>query len=182
MLRRTFFLTVLLLTLAAIADAGQSQPAADLHGDPLPAGAVARLGTIRLRHDTTVVFAAFLPDGKRILSVSEDGAVCAWEFPSGKQTARFEALPGSTTTVLGATLSPDGKYLTAFCDDGYLHVLDWANAKETGKVANTSGGSMGGTPAKSALAKARARSNLPALTPVYSPDGKTLLLAASARV
>jgi WD40 repeat protein len=181
--RRCFFLTVPLLVLAAVADAGQSQLAAtDLHGDPLPAGALARLGTVRLRHDTTVVFAAFLPDGKRILSVSEDGVVCAWDFPSGKQIARFEALAGSTALVTGATLSPNGKRLTVMCDDGFLRVVDWADAKEVGKVANVSGGTTAGAPAKSALAKALARPTMPALAPVYSPDGNTLMLVGSSRV
>jgi WD40 repeat protein len=181
--RRCFFLTVPLLVLAAVADAGQSQPAAtDLHGDPLPAGALARLGTVRLRHDTTVVFAAFLPDGKRILSVSEDGVVCAWDFPSGKRIVRFEALAGSTALVTGATLSPNGKRLTVMCDDGFLRVVDWADAKEIGKVAGMSGVATAAFPAKSGLPKALARSIAPALAPVYSPDGNTLMLAGSSRV
>ena len=60
--------------------------------------------------------------------------------------------------------------------------MDWANARETGKVPNVAGGNMAGSPAKSSLAKSLARANVPALAPAYSPDGKTLLLAASSRV
>ena len=172
-----------LLVVAAFTEPGQSQVAVDdLYGDPLPAGAMARLGTTRFRHDDTIVFAAFLSDGKSVLSVSSDGVICAWEFPSGKQIRRVESLAASTTFVAGATLSPDGKHLTAFCDDGFLHIVDWANSKEIGKVANAGAANVGGSAARPGLARALTRSNLPALGPVYSPDGKTLMLAGSSRV
>ena len=81
-------------------------------------------------------------------------------------------------------MSPDGKHLTAFCDDGFLHIWDWANAKEIGKVANAGATTTSSTitPTRSALSRALARTNAPALGPVYSPDGNTLLLAGSSRV
>src|SRR5947209_18410358 len=86
-------------------DGGQTQPVArDVHGDPLPSGAVARLGTVRFRHETAVVFAAFLPGGKAVLSVSQDGVLCAWELPSGTEIRRVEMLAGTAATVTGATL------------------------------------------------------------------------------
>jgi WD40 repeat protein len=121
-----------LLAVALFAEAGQDQPAAkDLSGDPLPAGAVARLGTLRFRHDAVISFAAFLPGGKSVLSVSNDGIACVWEFPSGKQLRRFSTraadrpLPASDDDLLlglppslragvptrAAALSPDGKTL-----------------------------------------------------------------------
>jgi WD40 repeat protein len=79
-----------LLAVALVAEAGQDQPIArDLSGDPLPTGAVARLGSLRFRHDATILFAAFLPGGKSVLSVGSDGIACVWEFPSGKQLRRF---------------------------------------------------------------------------------------------
>src|SRR5688572_3188545 len=92
------------------ASRGQTQTT-DVHGDPLPAGALARLGTTRLRHDTPIVFAALLPGDTRVLSASRDGVVCAWEFPSGKLIRRLEAHGAAERPVgfniTGATLSPD---------------------------------------------------------------------------
>src|SRR5262249_36707544 len=135
-----------LLLSAPVADAVQGQPPAqDLYGDPLPPGAVARLGTVRLRHDGPIVFAAFLPGGRSVLTVSTDGVVCVWDLPSGKELRRFEAHPAkerpadAAARVTGASLSPDGKHLTAFCGDGFLRIWDLANARQLGKAAIVGG-------------------------------------------
>src|SRR5262245_4551213 len=119
------FVLCTLLAVAVAAHTAQSQsPARDVHGDSLPPGAVARLGTTRFRHQGPILFAAFLPDGKGVSSVSSDGVICVWEFPSGKEIRRFEAFPAAERTagsarVTSLSLSPNGKYLTAFCSDGF---------------------------------------------------------------
>src|SRR6476646_6370440 len=93
--RRTVsLLAVLSLTVAANVTHSQA-PAKDKYGDPLPPDAVTRLGTVRLRHDAAVVFAAFLPGGKSILSVGRDGVMCVWEFPSGKELRRRDIVPAT---------------------------------------------------------------------------------------
>src|SRR5262249_1940717 len=69
----------------------QPGPLMDLHADPLPAGAVARLGTLRWRHAGQTTFAAFLPDGKTVLSAGADFTLRVWEYPSGKELRRISA-------------------------------------------------------------------------------------------
>jgi WD40 repeat protein len=61
----------------------------DRHGDPLPAGASARLGSIRLRPGGGVKYIAFSPDGRRLASWKEDQfgtALSIWDTLTGKET------------------------------------------------------------------------------------------------
>src|SRR5262245_4681544 len=76
---RCLALVCLLLPTAAPA-----QPAADLHGDPLPAGAVARLGSTRWRHGGPATAVAFV-DAKTLITSGSDGSLRVWEVPSGRQ-------------------------------------------------------------------------------------------------
>src|SRR5262249_41241779 len=61
------------------------EPKNDAHGDPLPEGAILRLGTVRLRHGEPVSLVAFLQDGKALLTVSGDGIVRVWDVANGKE-------------------------------------------------------------------------------------------------
>src|SRR5262249_54275112 len=61
-------------------------PRADRHGDPLPAGALARLGTVRLREGGAVRALALAPDGKTVASAAiNTGPTHLWDAASGKE-------------------------------------------------------------------------------------------------
>jgi WD40 repeat protein len=67
--------------------------AVDALGDPLPAGAIARLGTARLRHAPGgLVRVKISPDGKLIASASRPrNELCVWDAGSGKEVRRLSA-------------------------------------------------------------------------------------------
>ena len=62
---------------------------ADRHGDALPAGALARLGTTRMRHGAEVTFVAFGPGGKTLLTAGRDNTIRLWDLATGKELRRF---------------------------------------------------------------------------------------------
>jgi RNA polymerase sigma factor (sigma-70 family) len=143
-------------------DAAGNDPGAgvDGYGDPLPAGALARMGTVRWRHATGP--AVFMPDGKslftwgllwdaatgkqvrryrdeqgqplRCTSVSRDGstfaAVSGQDSASLWDVATGKLLGRFGTGVLTAALSPDGKTVRAGCRDGHVRVWDVPTGKE----------------------------------------------------
>ncbi|MFM8271871.1 MAG: WD40 repeat domain-containing protein, partial [Gemmata sp.] len=71
----------------------QGPPKLDRHGDPLPAGAVARYGTVRLRHGADVAAMAFTADAKLLCTVSAtDDSVKLWDTATGKAVAKLDAV------------------------------------------------------------------------------------------
>jgi RNA polymerase sigma factor (sigma-70 family) len=110
----------------------------DRYGDRLPAGALARLGTTRLRHSGFVHAVAVSPDGKTLASGSEDKLIKLWNPMTGEELGRFA---GHTGVVESVCFTPDGKTLVSGGTDGMVRVWDLAAGKEM-RSFKGNGGSM----------------------------------------
>jgi hypothetical protein len=92
-----------------VAAPGEAKPAAgkDLHGDPLPPGAVARLGTLRFRHPSWgIIDVAVTADGETIVTAGTEHDVCVWEMSTGRLLRRF---PTGDLYARALALSPGGQ-------------------------------------------------------------------------
>jgi RNA polymerase sigma factor (sigma-70 family) len=134
-------------------------PHTDRLGDPLPPGAVARVGSMRWWSGPTndayrFCPLAYAPDGKSLASCDGGKAVRFLDTATGKELCRFEPAGEGVTCF---ALAPDGKTLvTASSHSSVLRLWDVAAVKELGQLA----GDKDGTAAVA-----------------FSPDGKRFAAA-----
>jgi WD40 repeat protein len=85
----------------------------DRNGDPLPAGAVGRLGTTRWRHvdDRGISWVRFSADGGTVLSVGSEGSVRCWETATGRERWHFGVEGGDGDQVV---ITPDGRVVVSW--------------------------------------------------------------------
>jgi WD40 repeat protein len=81
----------------------------DLHGDPLPRGAVTRLGTLRFRAPAEIVALAYAPDGKTI-AVSSYAGLFLFDAASGKRLRRLD-WNFNRSREISPVFSPDSQRL-----------------------------------------------------------------------
>jgi WD40 repeat protein len=97
-------------------------PKLDRLGDPLPPGAIARFGSVRLRHGQEPLGLGFSYDGKMLGSIAATAdAIRLWDVATGKELHRLE---------MTATLA-------AFARDGSILVVDENRVKVWIPAGNT---------------------------------------------
>jgi WD40 repeat protein len=113
------------------------KPLVDQYGDPLPARAVARLGTVRWWHGRdNACPLVFTPDGKSLISCDYLKGVRFTDTTTGKELRRIEMGGGDfDSELLSFALSPDGKTLVTAGRQPELRVWDVSNGKELRQLA-----------------------------------------------
>jgi WD40 repeat protein len=78
-------------------------------------------------HDHMVTFAAYSPDGSRIVTASSDGTARIWNAATGEEIA---ILSGHEHSVMSAAFSPDGSRIVTASIDKTARIWDATTAKE----------------------------------------------------
>jgi RNA polymerase sigma factor (sigma-70 family) len=142
---------------------GGSEARVDRQGDPLPAGAVTRLGTVRFRTGGSGPRGlGFLPDGKTIVTAGyEAHAVQLWEAGTGKLLREIGTGPLS---VRGFALSPNGKSVALA---GFLPFEEGHNVEGAIGIRDVASG-------KEVRTLSRTGQDVDHCTMAFTPDGKLL--------
>jgi RNA polymerase sigma factor (sigma-70 family) len=121
----------------------------DRFGDPLPEGALARFGTVRLRQGWMVSRVLFSPDGKQVALAGIGRPLGLWDVATGKQIHQFHQ---KNSQPSGIAFSPDGAVL--------------AEGDQTVRIWDTRTGAL-----RRELPAAQESQR----AVVFSPDGKILI-------
>jgi len=112
-------------------------------------------------HQSWVRSAIFSPDGKRVVTASDDSTARVWDAVTGEQ---IQSLAGHQDWVRSVAFSPDGRLILTASDDRSVRVWDIAAGKPVGRLSGHSDWVN---------------------SAVFSPDGSRILTASddkSARV
>jgi WD40 repeat protein len=103
----------------------------DAHGDPLPIGAIARIGTLRFFDGGQFNNLIYTPDGKKLIA-SAGYFVRVWDATTGKQVHEW-----FVKEIHSLALSPDGKTLAmgTFADAPTVRLWDMVTGKELPRLA-----------------------------------------------
>ncbi len=123
---------LVLLPLAALLGAPAALPAAPTGeaADSLPEGARLRLGTGHFRHGAPVTRIYVLPDGKRLLTFTQDAKARVWDVATEKELFQIALAPQPVGLVF--SVAHDGKSLaSANALDRTIRIWGLADGKET---------------------------------------------------
>jgi WD40 repeat protein len=137
----------------------------DRYGDALPAGAIARIGTLRLRHDREVASVVFSREGNILFSGADFGtaeSISCWDFATGKL---LRTIPGQWLGSTCLSLSPEGKTVAAVCGGRTcVRLFDAATGKTLATLERDKGHEHN------------------FIAAAFAPDGKTLASAGNGGV
>lgn len=151
-LRGSWLVVGLLVFAASVRPDGPSSPnrvapRTDLYGDPLPDGAIRRLGTVRFRPGGFMNDTSISPDGTTLAFSDHAGVIHLADAASGKDLRQLDSHGGF---FMLPAFSCDGRVLGACGDDGEIGVWEAATGRrlatlvgadgETYKLALSAGG------------------------------------------
>jgi WD40 repeat protein len=154
----------------------------DVTDDPLPDGALFRIGSLRLRHSGGINSSALSPDGK-ILATASPGHVAVWELDTGKRV-RFFRDCGAPRKAGEAQVafSPDGSKLAHLCAaDVAARVWDLNTGRLVWEAGRRQAPAAFGGKVVKMMRIGFDLPNDPGRWLLFSPDGKELRVVGTAR-
>ena len=120
--------TAMLLALEALPDAhgGIERPFAPQAQEALFGASQVLRESVVMEHKSPLVDASFAPDGRRVVTASEDNTAGVWDAATGN---RLAVLEGHSGRVLAAAFSPDGRHVVTASADHTARL--WTIAEAT---------------------------------------------------